>query len=60
MAIFRITEGFAGYNNFEDTFGSCQDHPLYDDYWGSKRIHTENIKVPMYLTGSYSYDHPST
>jgi predicted acyl esterase len=36
-------------------FGSIQEHPLYDDYWESKRIHTENIRTPMYLTGSYSY-----
>lgn len=31
-----------------------QKHPLFDEYWATKVIHTENIDVPLYLTASYS------
>jgi hypothetical protein len=45
----------AGYNSYEDISGALETSPLNNDYWESKRIHAENIKVPMYLTASYSY-----
>jgi uncharacterized protein len=42
-------------------FGKCEDlpsmaftHPLYDDYWESKRARIENIDIPIYVLGSYS------
>ncbi|KAF2117227.1 Alpha/Beta hydrolase protein [Lophiotrema nucula] len=49
-----ITAGFAGYNSVEDAWGALKDRPLNDDFWESKHIHVENIKIPIYLTGSYS------
>lgn len=33
----------------------AKDHPLYDGYWASKRIHVSRIDgIPVYLTASYS------
>lgn len=45
----------AGYNSYEDISGALETSPFYNDYWESKRIYAENIKIPMYLTASYSY-----
>jgi hypothetical protein len=44
----------AGYNSCEDVIGALIASPLYNEYWETKRIYTEKIKIPMYLTGSYS------
>ncbi|KAI0136209.1 Alpha/Beta hydrolase protein [Xylariales sp. AK1849] len=44
----------AGRNGIEDAPAMLSNHPLFDDYWASKLIHTENIDVPLYLTASYS------
>lgn len=49
-----LMEGFAGPNYAENMFGMLSHRPLYDDYWESKYIHTENIDVPLYLLASYS------
>jgi hypothetical protein len=49
-----IVEGMAGYNSCEDVIGALIASPLYNEYWETKRIYTEKIKIPMYLTGSYS------
>jgi hypothetical protein len=50
-----LLRGFAGPNNVEDMPGMLKKHPLYDKWWESKKIHTENIKdVPLYLFASYS------
>ncbi|PVH69705.1 alpha/beta-hydrolase [Cadophora sp. DSE1049] len=45
---------FAGPNSAENMPGMLQKRPLFDDYWASKYIHTENIKVPLYVVASYS------
>ena len=47
--------GFAGPSLVENMPAMLNKRPLYDDYWASKYIHTENINnVPLYITGSYS------
>ena len=46
--------GMAGYNKMEGALLAPATRPLYDDYWESKHIHVENIRIPMYLTASYS------
>jgi predicted acyl esterase len=48
-------DGFAGPNSVEDMPDMFWKHPLYDEFWESKRIKTENIKdIPLYLLASYS------
>ncbi|KAJ9637616.1 hypothetical protein H2204_004765 [Knufia peltigerae] len=49
-----LLNGFAGPNGVEDMPAMLEKRPLYDEYWESKYIHTENIDVPLYLTASYS------
>jgi predicted acyl esterase len=49
-----IMEGFSGPNYAENMAAMLSKRPLYDDYWQSKYIHTENIDVPLYLLASYS------
>lgn len=49
-----LMTGFAGPNSAEYPAKMLVKRPLYDDYWSSKKIHTENIDVPMYLLASYS------
>jgi uncharacterized protein len=49
-----LMAGFAGPNAVENMPDMLNKRPFFDDYWASKYIHTENITVPMYLTGSYS------
>ncbi|KAF5843953.1 hypothetical protein GGP41_001452 [Bipolaris sorokiniana] len=49
-----IEQCMAGYNSYEDISGALETSPFYNDYWESKRIYAENIKIPMYLTASYS------
>ncbi|PYH94763.1 alpha/beta-hydrolase [Aspergillus ellipticus CBS 707.79] len=50
-----IMNGFAGHGTAENMSAMMDKRPLYDDYWESKRIHTENIKnVPLYILASYS------
>lgn len=45
---------FAGPNSAEYMPGMLEKRPFFDDYWASKYIHTENIKVPLYIVASYS------
>ena len=50
-----ILSGFAGPESAENMPAMIEKRPLYDDYWDSKVIKTENIEdIPMYLTASYS------
>ncbi|KAI8649651.1 Alpha/beta-hydrolase [Fusarium keratoplasticum] len=49
-----LLAGFAGPNTVENMPTLLPKHPLYDEYWASKYIHTENITVPMYVVASYS------
>ena len=50
-----LMNGFAGPNYAENMPAMLVKRPLYDDYWESKRIHTERIRdVPLYLLASYS------
>jgi uncharacterized protein len=49
-----LISGFAGPNYVENMPAMLKKRPLYDDYWESKRIKTENIDVPLYLLASYS------
>jgi uncharacterized protein len=49
-----LMAGFAGPNDVENLPAMLNKRPFFDDYWASKYIHTENINVPMYVTGSYS------
>jgi hypothetical protein len=46
----------AGYNGCEDIGKALQASSLNNEYWDTKRIYAENVKIPMYLTASYSYD----
>ncbi|GFZ44611.1 hypothetical protein JCM24511_02335 [Saitozyma sp. JCM 24511] len=46
--------GFAGHGTAEDLPGAHVNHPLFDDFWASKKIHVENINVPIYQVASYS------
>lgn len=38
----------------EDTAKMAMTHPLFDDYWATKRIPVENIDIPIYQVASYS------
>lgn len=38
----------------EDTAKMAMEHPLFDEYWATKRIRLENIDIPIYQTASYS------
>ena len=49
-----ILKGFAGPGHVENMAGMIDKHPLYDEWWESKKIHTQNIDVPLYLLASYS------
>lgn len=49
-----LLAGFAGPNAAENMPAMINKRPLFDDYWASKYIHTENINVPIYIVGSYS------
>lgn len=49
-----IMSGFAGPNKAENMAKMIDKRPLYNDYWASKNIHTENVDVPMYLLASDS------
>ena len=49
-----IMTSFAGRQS-ADMPAMTKEHPLYDDYWASKRIRVSRIDViPVYLTASYS------
>jgi predicted acyl esterase len=43
-----------GRNKMEDTAAQCFSHPFFDEYWQTKRIPLEHIRIPMYILGSYS------
>lgn len=49
-----LVDGWAGNGYGEKIFHHIYHRPLYDDYWASKTIATENIDVPIYLLASYS------
>jgi predicted acyl esterase len=50
-----IISGFAGPNYAENLSEMLDKRPLYDSFWESKRIKTENIgDIPLYLLASYS------
>lgn len=50
-----LIDGFAGQNYVENMPAMLAKRPLFDDYWSSKQIRTENISdVPLYLLASYS------
>ena len=49
-----LLSGNAGYNKMENLWGMLDHRPLFDDYWESKAIPVEKIRIPMYLTASYS------
>lgn len=49
-----LLHGLAGPSFAENMAGMLSKRPLYDEYWDSKRIKTEDINVPLYLTASYS------
>lgn len=49
-----LIKGFAGSNYAENMPAMVSKRPLYDDYWQSKLIQTENIDIPLYLLASYS------
>ncbi|PVH69619.1 X-Pro dipeptidyl-peptidase C-terminal non-catalytic domain-containing protein [Cadophora sp. DSE1049] len=50
-----LIRGFAGPNSVENLPAMIQKRPLFEDYWESKQIKTENIRdVPIYLVASYS------
>ncbi|OJJ46081.1 hypothetical protein ASPZODRAFT_2051812 [Penicilliopsis zonata CBS 506.65] len=50
-----LLTGFAGpQTTAENLPGMIAKRPLYDEYWESKYIHTENITVPLYILASYS------
>ncbi|KAJ9634169.1 hypothetical protein H2204_006500 [Knufia peltigerae] len=50
-----IMASFAGRHSAEDMPTMTKEHPLYDDYWASKRVHVSRIDcIPVYLTASYS------
>lgn len=38
----------------EDTSKMAVSHPLFDEYWATKRIPVQNIDIPIYCLGSYS------
>lgn len=48
-------KGFAGLGKVEDMMAMLREHPLYNEYWGSKNIDLTNIgDIPIYFTASYS------
>ena len=50
-----IMGGFAGPNSAENMPGMLAKHPLFDEFWATKQIHTENIgDIPLYILASYS------
>lgn len=49
-----LMAGFAGPNLVENMPVMLNKRPFFDEYWAEKYIHTENINVPLYITGSYS------
>jgi predicted acyl esterase len=50
-----IMGGFAGPNFAENMPGMLAKHPLFDEFWATKQIHTENIiDIPLYILASYS------
>ena len=50
-----ILKGFAGHGTAENMPAMASKRPFFDDYWESKRIHTERIgDIPLYLLASYS------
>ena len=50
-----LVQGFAGPNCVEALLDMLHEHPLYDDFWMSEEIQTENIgDVPLYILASYS------
>lgn len=44
----------AGRNGIEDIYENLKAHPLYDDYWADKTDDLQNIKIPIYILGSFS------
>jgi predicted acyl esterase len=49
-----LLKGMAGSGSAEDMPAMGRKHPVFDEYWESKFINTENVDVPLYLTASYS------
>ncbi|KAK5043482.1 hypothetical protein LTR84_011951 [Exophiala bonariae] len=49
-----LIDGMAGPNSIENMFAMLAQRPLYDNYWQSKYIKTEEIDIPLYLLASYS------
>lgn len=48
-----LIKTFAG-NSVANMPAMAQHRPLYDDYWNTKYIMTENISVPLYILASFS------
>ncbi|GKZ17110.1 hypothetical protein AbraIFM66951_006797 [Aspergillus brasiliensis] len=49
-----MVRSFAGTNMTEHPFATYETRPLFDDYWASKVIASENISIPIYGTASFS------
>ncbi|KAJ5769001.1 hypothetical protein N7520_003560 [Penicillium odoratum] len=50
-----IVSSFGGLSNVEDLASMIREHPLYDEYWESKKIDTTKMgNIPAYFTASYS------
>lgn len=45
--------GIAGTQEVDNLFDMVKTHPLFDEYWEGKYDHVENIRVPMYILGSF-------
>lgn len=53
-AILVIVKSQSGLTEIEDVSQMVYKRPLFDDYWADKAAKVENIKIPLYLLGSYS------
>ncbi|KAM0542634.1 hypothetical protein ACHAPJ_012713 [Fusarium lateritium] len=49
-----LLAGFAGHGSVENMPAMLAKRTLFDDYWASKYISTENIQVPIYVVASFS------
>lgn len=56
---FVLTHSVRGNATVEDIPAMITEHPLFDDYWATKRAAVEQITVPAYVVASWTQLHSS-
>jgi predicted acyl esterase len=51
---FRFNNSYSDTELMEDVVANCLAHPLFDEYWEDKAAKLKNIRIPVYVTASWT------